>query len=240
MIRFRPLLVLTLWFVPALALLIGLGLWQVQRLHWKEALIARVESRISEPAAPLDDVLSHGLANAEWRHVSVHGALQNDDELYLFAPSQAGQPGYHVVTPLLLEGGSAVLIDRGFVPEDLKNPTARPKGQPAGDVTVTGVLRLSEAPGLFTPAPDQAHRAWYVKDLPSMAEAAGVTLRAPIIIEADDTPNPGEYPKGGQTRVDFPNNHLQYALTWFGLALVLAVIYLLYHRKQGRLRFGGK
>ncbi len=240
MIRFRPLLVPTLWFVPALALLIGLGVWQVQRLHWKLDLIARVESRISDPAVPLDDALAHGLANAEWRRVSVNGTFQNDKELYLFAPSNAGQPGYHVVTPLVLEGGSAVLIDRGFVPEDLKNPQARPKGQLEGDITVTGVLRLSEAPGLFTPAPDQAKRILYVKDIPGMAQAAGVRLRAPILIEADDTPNPGEYPKGGQTRVDFPNNHLQYAITWFGLALALIVIYLLYHRKQGRLSFGGK
>jgi surfeit locus 1 family protein len=240
MIRFRPLLVPTLWFVSALALLIGLGVWQLQRLQWKEALITRVESRTSKPAIPLEDALSHGLANAEWRHVSVRGTLQNDDELYLFAPSNVGQPGYHVVAPMALEGGSTVLIDRGFVPEELKNPAARPEGRVEGAVTVTGVLRLSQAPGLFTPAPDQANRVWYVKEVPSMAEVARVTLRAPIIIEADATSNAGEYPKGGQTRVDFPNNHLQYAITWFGLALALAIIYLLYHRKQGRLRFGGK
>ncbi len=237
MIRFRPLLIPTLWFVPALALLIGLGAWQVQRLYWKDALLARIESRISEPAVPLDDALSHGLDNAEWRHVRVHGHFLHDDELYLFAPSHAGQPGYHVVTPLQLDGGGAVLVDRGFVPEDLENPTARPKGQLEGDVTVTGVLRLSQPPGLFTPAPDRAHRIWFTKDIPGMAAASGVALLTPIIIEADATPNPGEYPVGGQTRVDFPNNHLQYAITWFALALVLTVIYLLYHRKQGRLSF---
>jgi surfeit locus 1 family protein len=235
MIRFRPLLIPTLWFVPALALLMGLGVWQVQRLHWKEALIARVESRMAQPAVPLDEALSHGLAKAEWRHVSVHGKFLNDDELYLFAPSKAGQPGYHVIAPLQLEGGNVVLIDRGFVPEDLKDPTARQKGQLEGEITVTGVLRLPQPPGLFTPAPDQIHRVWFTKDVQSMAQAAGVALSTPIVIEADATPNPGEYPLGCQTRVDFPNNHLQYAITWFALALVLTVIYLLYHRKQGRL-----
>lgn len=235
MIRFRPLLIPTLWFVPALALLIGLGVWQIERVHWKEALIERVESRISMPAVRLDTALSHGLADAEYRHVHLHGVFQNDKEVYLFAPSKTGEPGYHVVTPLVVEGGSAVLIDRGFVPKDLKDPLRRADGQAEGDVEITGVVRLSQPPGMFTPAPDIANRVWYTKDIPALAAASGARLLSPVIVEADAQDLPGGYPVGGQTRVDFPNNHLQYAITWFALAFVLLVIYLLYHRKQGRL-----
>lgn len=235
MIRFRPLLTPTLWFAPALALLISLGVWQIERLHWKEALIERVDSRIAMPAVRLDTALSHGLADAEYRHVHLHGVFQNDHEVYLFAPSKAGEPGYHVVTPLVVEGGSAVLIDRGFVPKDLKDPLRRADGQAEGDVEIIGVVRLSQPPGMFTPAPDIADRVWYTKDIPALAAAAGARLLSPVIVEADAQDLPGGYPLGGQTRVDFPNNHLQYALTWFALAFVLLVIYLLYHRKQGRL-----
>lgn len=237
MIRFRPLLGPTLWFVPALALLIGLGVWQIERLHWKEDLIARVESRMAAPAASLDDVLVQGLANAEWRHVSVRGTFLNNNEVYLFAPSLAGEPGYHVVTPLIVQGGDyAILVDRGFVPNDLKDPRTR-KQITDGEAWITGVVRLSQPPGLFTPVPDIASRVWYTKDVGAMAEEAGVTLLAPIIIEADGTPGAGAYPRGGQTRADFSNNHLQYAITWFALALVLTVVYLLYHHRQGRLQF---
>ncbi len=235
MIRFRPLLVPTLWFVPALALLVGLGVWQVERLHWKEALIARVETRMAQPAVGLDTMLSHGLANAEYRHVHLHGVFQNDNEVYLFAPSKAGEPGYHVVTPLVVEGGSAVLIDRGFVPKDLKDPHRRAGGQPEGDVEITGVVRLSQPPGLFTPAPDIPNRVWYSRDIRALAAVASARLLSSIVVEADAQDIPGGYPVGGQMRVDFPNNHLQYAITWFALAFVLLVIYLLYHRKQGRL-----
>ena len=235
MIRFRPLLVPTLWFVPALALLAGLGVWQIERLHWKEDLIARVESRMAAPAAPLDDVLVHGLANAEWRRVQVHGYFPNDSEVYLFAPSAAGQPGYHVIAPFVVAGGDhAILVDRGYVPEDLKDPRSR-KESFGGEERLTGIVRLSQPPGLFTPAPDPRTRVWFNRDARAMAEALRVAPVAPIIVEEDGTPGAGEYPRGGQTRVDFPNNHLQYALTWFALALVLTAVYLLYHRKQGRL-----
>ena len=107
-----------------------------------------------------------------------------------------------------------------------------------GTVALTGVLRLSQEPGLFTPAPELAKRLWFVKNVPAMAKAADVSVTAPIMIEADASPNPGGWPLGGQTRVEFPNDHLQYAITWFGLALALTGVYLVYHVRQGRLGFG--
>jgi surfeit locus 1 family protein len=97
---------------------------------------------------------------------------------------------------------------------------------------------VSQGPGIFTPAPDAKARLWFVKNVPEIAATLGVAVQAPIIIEADATPNPGGWPLGGQTVLDFPNNHLQYALTWFGLALALIGVYLLYHRSRGRLSFG--
>jgi len=237
MIRFRPLLAPTLWFLPGLALLVGLGIWQIERLHEKEALIASVEAGMKASPVPLAAVLKDGPAGAEYHHVRVAGHFLHDKELYLFAQGPKGAVGVHIVTPLVLDDGGTVLVDRGFVPQALRDPRTREAGQVPGEVALTGVLRLSEQPGLFTPAPDPRTRLWFVKDVPSMAGFLGVPV-PPVLIEADAAPNPGGWPLGGQTRVDFPNDHLQYAVTWFGLALALTAVYLLYHRSRGRLSIG--
>jgi surfeit locus 1 family protein len=233
MIRFRPLLAPTLWFLPGVALLIGLGVWQIQRLQEKEALIASVEAGMKAPPVPLADALKLGAA-AEYHHVRLRGHFLHDKELYVFSQGPMGAVGVDVVTPLVQESGDTVLVDRGFVPEQLRKPQTRATGQVAGDVALTGVLRLSQEPGLFTPVPDRQTRLWFVKNVPEMAAAAGVTTPS-VIIEADAAPNPGGWPVGGRTQIDFPNDHLQYAITWFGLALALTAVYLLYHRSKGRL-----
>jgi surfeit locus 1 family protein len=148
-----------------------------------------------------------------------------------------GAVGVDVVTPMVQDNGETVLVDRGFVPEALRDPKTRAAGQVTGEVELTGVLRLSQKPGIFTPAPDQQTRLWFVKNVPEMAAAAAITS-PPVIIEADTAPNPGGWPLGGRTQIDFPNDHLQYAITWFGLALALTAVYLLYHRSKGRLQVG--
>jgi surfeit locus 1 family protein len=235
MIRFRPMFYPTLWFLPGVLLLAGLGAWQVERLHWKEALIASVETGMRAAPVPLAEALAKGAAESEWHHVLVRGRFLHDKESYLFAQGPMGAIGVQVVTPFLEENGETVLVDRGFVPEALRDPGTRAMGQVEGDVAVTGVLRVSQEPGLFTPAPDLAKRLWFIKNVPAIAAATGVSVAVPVLIEADATPNLGGWPLGGQTRVDFPNDHLQYAITWFGLALALTGVYLVFHVRQGRL-----
>jgi surfeit locus 1 family protein len=234
MLRFRPLLVPTLCLIPALALLLGLGVWQLERLQEKEALIASVEAGLSAPPMPLDQVLKSGIAGAEWRRVRISGHFLHDREQYLFAQGPGGSLGVQVITPLEMTDGRLVLVNRGFVPNALKDPVRRTDGQTPGEVSVTGIVRISQQPGLFTPAPDPKARLWFVKDVPAIAKAARVAA-LPVLIEADAAANKGGWPLGGQTRVDFPNDHLQYAITWFGLALALLAVYFLYHHSRGRL-----
>ena len=234
MIRFRPMLVPTLFVAPGLALLVGLGVWQIARLHEKEALIASVQSGLNSAPAPLDALLAVGATSAEWHHVRVSGQFLHDKEQYLFAQGPMGSTGVQVVTPLVQSDGKIVLVDRGFVPDQLRDPARRPQGQVAGQISLTGVLRLPEKPGAFTPAPDLNTRLWFVKDIPAIAKAAGVPA-LPVLVEADGAPNPGGWPLGGQTRVDIPNDHLQYAVTWFALALALMGVYFVYHHSRGRL-----
>jgi surfeit locus 1 family protein len=220
-----------LFTVPAVLILIALGGWQVQRLHWKEGLIAQRDAAvIAPPIAPprsLDE--ARGL---EFRHIAAEGVFRNDKERYLAASSDSGEPGYQVLTPLVMSDGRTMFVNRGFVPSELKDPAKRAAGELDGSRRVVGLLRLPPAtkPSFFLPDNRPDLNLWFWVDLPEMAKTAGVAAPVPFYVDADKTPNPGGWPKGGITSLDLPNDHLQYAITWFSLAVALIVIYVLYHR----------
>jgi surfeit locus 1 family protein len=237
MIRFRPLVGLSIATAILFGILLGLGVWQIERLHWKLGLIADVDRNLAAPAITLDQALGLGTAGAQYHRVVLQGRFDNAKEAYVFSTDENGDPAYHVVVPFETVRG-VLLVDRGIVPPSLKDPAMRRDGQITGDADLVGVWRVPDGPGLFTPAPDIAHRTWYARDVAAIARADGSSLLAPVIIEADATPNAGGWPKGGQTAVHFRNEHLQYAITWFGLAGALLVIYFAYHRAKGRLDFG--
>jgi surfeit locus 1 family protein len=232
--RFRPTLWPTVFTIPALLVLLGLGTWQLDRLAWKTDLIAGIQSRIGAAPAPLDEVLAEAgddLADVQYRRVSLTGAFRHDAEMYLAARSMNGNPGYHVVTPFEIAGGRAVLVDRGWVPLDKKDPASRAEGQGAGPVTLDGVIRVPRpAKSWLQPDNEPQNNMWFWVDLPAMAAHAGATGAAPVYIEAGPAETPGGFPIGGQTRVNLPNDHLQYAITWYALAVILAVIYVIYHQ----------
>jgi surfeit locus 1 family protein len=234
--HFRPLPVFTLVTVIALAILMSLGMWQVQRLHWKLGLIAQVNRNLTLPPVSLDAALAMGTA-ADYRHVALMGHFEHAREAYIYTVAEGGTPVYHVVTPFVTDRGRVLLVDRGFVPEALRDPAKRLAGQVQGEQRIVGVWRTPDAPGLFTPPPDGIHRVWYSRDVKAISASDRVTLTAPVIVEADSAPNAGGWPKGGQTVVTFRNEHLQYAITWFGLAAGLIGVYVAFHVSKGRLTF---
>jgi surfeit locus 1 family protein len=221
--------------LPMLAVLIALGSWQLERRAWKLALIAEMQARLTAPEIALD-ALPDGPAR-DYRRVVVSGRFDHAKEVYWLTtgPEPEGEPGYHVITPLLREDGPAILIDRGFVPVALRDALNRPQGQAEGPVTIKGILRESQPAGLFTPPDDPGRRLIYARNIPRIAAEIGLAPVMPVFIEADAAANPGGYPLGGQTVLALRNEHLQYALTWFGLAAALVIVYLLYHRSRGRL-----
>ncbi len=231
---FRPYPGMTFACAILFALLCGLGVWQLERLQWKLALIAEVNGHMAAPPVSLDRVLTMPPGDAQYRHVTLSGRFDHAHEAYVFTAAE-GEPVYHVLTPLRADDGRVLMVDRGAVPKDRLSPATRAQGNPEGETRVTGVWRTPDAPGFFTPAPDRTHRIWYARDLADIAAADGVTLAAPVVVEADATPNPGGWPKGGQTVVSFRNAHLSYAVTWFGLALVLLGVWLAYHISRGRI-----
>lgn len=231
--RARPVWALALFGLLALAGVAGLtalGIWQLERRVWKLDLIERVDARIHAspvPAPGPEAWPSVSAATDEYRRVAVTGHFLNDRETLVQAVTDLGG-GFWVLTPLVSDRGFTVLVNRGFVSPERRDPASRAEGQPQGEVSVTGLLRLTEPKGGFLRSNDPAAGRWYSRDVAAIAAAKGLNDVAPYFIDADGTRNPGGWPVGGLTVVSFPNSHLSYALTWFALDLMLigAVLYV--------------
>jgi surfeit locus 1 family protein len=231
---FAPGLWPTVLTALGLAVLLGLGTWQLERLEWKRALIAERAAKLA--SAP--EILPPGSdAWVDWdfRPVVVEGAFRHDLEQLFGVAAIDGQVGHHVLTPLIRPDGAALLVDRGWVPATRAHPAARREGQIAGPVRVRGIARFraDDRPGWFTPDSRPAERHWYWYDMAALETALGLEL-LPVVIEADGAPNPGGLPQGGQTRIELANNHLQYAITWFGLAAGLLGVWISFGLARGR------
>lgn len=219
----------------ALAILLGLGVWQLERKGEKEALIARIVSRSkAEPVAPPAD---WNPARDEFEHVRVAGRFLNDRETLVHGLAAGETPGralqgYYVITPFRRDDGGMVLVNRGFVPTELKAQGDRRDGLVEGDTTVVGLMRGSEPRTMFVPAPDPVRNEWFNRDVPGISAARGFPDAAPYLIEADAAPGGKTWPQGGQLRVDLPNNHLQYAFTWFGIAACLLGVFSVFAWKR--------
>jgi len=232
---FRPFAGLTIACLALFAFLCGLGVWQLERLSWKLDLIARVNSHIAAPPVPLSRLLVMGPNETQYRRVTLQAHFEHAKEAYVFTTDAGGAPVYHVLTPFRTDDGRILMVDRGAVPQERLKPATRAAGNLEGETQVTGIWRLPDPPGFFTPRPELAKRIWYARDVRAIAATDHLILTAPVVIEADATPNPGGLPRGGQTVVSFRNQHLSYAVTWFGLALVLLGVWLAYHISRGRI-----
>lgn len=223
--RPRSLILLGILALGAFAVLIGLGTWQMQRLQWKEDLMARVEARTAEAPVPLPPPAEWaGLDLQEWeyRPVEARGRFRHDLEtrVYMLLTDARGRlegPGYWILTPLEFQNGGAVLVNRGFVPFERMGEIARVEGEQ----TVRGLLRAPEGRNMFTPDDKPDERLFYARDPAAIAPALGLREAAPFTVDASESP-PGGLPQAGETRLTFPNRHLEYALTWYGLAAALA------------------
>jgi surfeit locus 1 family protein len=229
--------------IAGLAVLTGLGTWQLQRLAWKTELIATVEARVNAEPVPLPAPVEWptlDLDDWEYRPVTATGTFDHAHEFHVFTHlpeprGPLGGSGYWIITPLVLGGGGTVLVNRGFVPRDFKDPATRPAGQVTGPVTVNGLVRAPERQHAFVPDNDPARNIWFFRDVAAMAAAARHPDAAPFLIDERANTVPGGLPQAGETRLRFANDHLQYALTWYGLVLCLAAVYIaLWVAQRGR------
>jgi cytochrome oxidase assembly protein ShyY1 len=221
--------------------LVSLGVWQLRRKDEKHALIAALSERLANDPVPLPHIsqwTSLTPARDEFRRVTLTGSFQPEPEANVFSSGSSLRPdvsgvGAFVFAPFHLASGDAtVVIDRGFVADSDRTRVA--PITPGHDITLTGYLRFPETAGLLTPKEEQAKRLWFVRDQRAMAAANGWGEVAPFYIDLESPAPPGGLPKPGPLEVHLKDDHLQYAITWFGLALVVTVTFFVWAIGQRR------
>jgi surfeit locus 1 family protein len=216
--------------IPAVAtafgivILIGLGVWQIQRLHWKEGLLARIAALQSAPPQPLDMVLRRAGNDADIDYVRVQVScpdIETAPYLRLYSVKD-GYAGWRIIAACPLTGGlyGAILVDRGFLDQRLKLTPGQTIRAP-----VVGILRRGDTRNFMTPPDDPGQNLWYGRDIAAMAQALGASRPAPTYLMLERPAPPPGGPVIAPLPTDIPNNHLQYVITWFGLALALAGVY---------------
>ena len=239
--KFRPFLWLTLTTLPALAVLITLGTWQLQRLHWKNDLIESFEARASAASIAVPAANS-ALDDTEFRRLDLVGVFQHDREVFLTGRTYEGNAGFHVVTPLQLVDGRIILVNRGWVSKDYKDPAKRDFSQQDGTVTVQGILRRPGVKGYFVPENEADNGFWFTL-IPAQINAhleLGDAAISEFYADSVRTSDVITLPIAAKTKLNLRNAHLSYALTWYGLALSLIGVYAAFHYQAGRLQFGRK
>ena len=220
----------TLAALASLAMLgfIALGTWQVQRLAWKESLIARVEHNArAEPIAAPASAAWRGISRStdEYRRVRLRGQYVHELEALVRASTELGS-GYWVMTPMRTDQGFWVIVNRGFVPQEYRDPELRAANEPTGDQHVVGLLRMTEPGGGVLRSNDAENDRWYSRDVQAIATSRKLSQAAPVapyFVDVSPTPAPpGPWPRSGMTVLHFSNNHLVYAITWFALAAMMA------------------
>lgn len=216
--------------IAAVIILLLLGSWQLQRLTWKERMIAQYAQAAQLPPVPLAS-LEPIDPEDQYRRVTLTGRWLAEKELDLGGRRHKGETGYHLLTPLQTTAGKNYLINRGWVPMAMKDPQQRHETLPAEESEVTGMIRLPEPAKLFTPANHPEKNFWFTVDIPAMEKASQLQLE-PLTIEIIDPHAPQEvFPVPSDGKVVLRNDHLGYAITWFLLAIAAGFIGWLRLRK---------
>ncbi len=229
--------------IAAFSVLVGLGLWQIERKAWKDALIATLDLRLSAPAIPLPAARNWaGLdaARDEFRRVSFAAEFLIDQQAFVYAAGSAlrgdaSGPGFWVFAPARVTGGGLIMVNRGFLP-GTEPPKTAGVGKTTGVVNIVGVMRWPEADSMFSPKADIVRGLWFTRDHLSIAATKNLGPVAPFYIEQESPPAPGGLPRVGTIKVNLRNDHLGYALTWFGLAGVLVAVFAVWAANRRRSR----
>lgn len=206
--------------------LVGMGLWQLDRLQWKTQLLKTMHERQELPTLDRIPPNTTDYTTLDFRRANLTGLIDQQKMIFLGPRTFNGQAGYHYLSPMTLADGRVVLVNEGFIPaEYAKKAFPSPQVQ-----SLSGTLRLPPLPGPFTPVNPPVYDhingdKYFWLDMRAIGDAIGTTHLLPVVFELDKIGS--DYPIGGQTQLDLPNDHLQYAITWFALAIILLVIYLL-------------
>ncbi|MDG1995081.1 MAG: SURF1 family protein [Emcibacteraceae bacterium] len=228
---FKPRLWPTLITLPIFICCILLGHWQVERLDWKLDIIEKIELRAtSEPVA-----LPQGMVDQEkleYLHITITGTFENNAELTMYSVGPNGEPGYDLYTPLKMRDGRSVIVNRGWVPERIKEQSKRLISLISEETIVIGLLRKPWGKMWYGPENEPDNNMWFNGDIDAMASTMGISGYFPMFLYADKIDSDNIFPVAGRTEFNIVNNHFDYALTWYGLSIVLLVIYLIAHIRK--------
>lgn len=222
--------VTTLLVLICVGILCSLGVWQLHRKVWKENLIAAMTARLNAPPEPLPPAAQWARLSQdadEFRRVTFSAEFTEGQQALVYTPGSALRtdikgPGYFVFAPARLAGGSVIVVDRGFLPAERKDAAV---GAPGGPVQIVGVLRWPEERSVFTPASDAKSNVWFLRDPNGMSAQGKWDVSAPFYVDQEEPVPPGGLPRPGKLEVHLRDDHLQYAITWFGLAAGLIGVY---------------
>lgn len=226
---FKPKLIPTLFTIPVLFLLLYLSFWQFQRLQWKENLIAEINLKTQIPTIQLQKDIN--LDEMFYRKVTLKGEFLHDHEMYVYGGTTKpnNEYFYYILTPMQLEDGRVVIVNRGWIPEKLKDPTTRPSSLTRNLVEITGAIMKNEIKGLYTHNNQPEKKMWFYINLDEIGSFINKPVEPFYILAQNDGK---DFPKGREIKPNLYNNHLGYALTWLFSAISLFVIYILYHKKN--------
>ena len=234
--HYRPLVIPFLLTLTGLAVLISLGSWQLDRREWKLGLIERIEARAKGEAISFDKAKQFWAVqgDVEYYRLALTGRFLHEYERHLYGLVN-GEAGWRILTPFETQGDGVIFVDRGFVPEPYRNPATRAEGQVEGEISITALARASEEGSIFTPENQPAANRWFLRDVQALNRSLPNALAAralPFMAELEPMAVPGAWPRPGVTRLKLPNRHLEYAITWFGLAASLAAVFAFFARRQ--------
>lgn len=226
--KFIPTLWPTLITVPALLVLIGLGSWQLQRMQWKSGLIETFDTRVaSDPAHP--PFYIKNIDEWRFRRVALQGMFLHEKELLMTGKPFEGTAGFHLITPLKMEDGSITLVNRGWIPERLRDRESRPETLVKGSIRLEGIVREDKKKGYFVPENEPKNEVWLYINTEQMAVHRRLGEVGNYYVDVIRESGPYSLPIGATASIKMRNEHLQYAMTWYLLALSLLVIYVIYH-----------
>lgn len=229
--NFKPQLWPTIMTVPILILLLYLGNWQVERLEWKLGLIKQIETRaFMDPMRLPSEKIN--LDDLEYFSVQITGLFNNNQEMTLYSVGPNGEAGYDLYTPFTTNDGKIIIVNRGWVPERIKDQVSRLETIKNVEHTVTGLLRKPSIKLWYGPENEPQNNNWFYGDLDSMARTYNLGAVYPMYLYAAVDDHDPVFPVAGRTEFNIVNNHLDYAMTWYGLAIVLLVIYVIFCRQH--------
>lgn len=230
----KPTLLAWFFFLGGIITTVSLGIWQVQRLEQKTALIARIEAAAqAKPSAdiPRDDA---ALAALEFHRARLQGTWVEDTEFHVAARYFKGENGYHIFAPLALADGRTALVNRGWVPTKQKEIAMRPESVVRGKADVVAMVRIGADRNFFTPISQPEKNMWFGRDVAQMQKAAGLKNVIPATFDVVGAQDAKTLPVPFAGEIKLRNDHLSYIITWFGIALGMVIIFVLSHRKKAR------